>query len=122
APYTWYWGWEVTNLTDHRVAGTPRLECMDAYPGSTGVKFINNILHDCMEGMGFWVDAIDAEAYGNLIYFNGQMGPTRGMGHGTYAQNNVPGHKTLSDNIVFDNFDINMQFYGSGNAWVRNFN
>jgi Concanavalin A-like lectin/glucanases superfamily/Chitobiase/beta-hexosaminidase C-terminal domain/Viral BACON domain len=118
APYTWYWGFEVMNTNTARVTGNARPECVDAYPGSTGVKFINLTLHDCMQGIGFWIGAINTEAYGNLIYFNGQQGTTRGMGHGTYTQNET-GTKLLADNIIFSNFDINMQFYGSGASFVK---
>jgi hypothetical protein len=118
APYTWYWGFEVMNTKTARVPGNARPECVDAYPGSTGVKFINLTLHDCMQGIGFWIGAINTEAYGNLIYFNGIQGGTRGLGHGTYTQNET-GTKLLADNIVFSNFDINMQFYGSGNSFVK---
>jgi Concanavalin A-like lectin/glucanases superfamily/Chitobiase/beta-hexosaminidase C-terminal domain/Viral BACON domain len=117
APYTWYWGFEVTNLDTSRGR---RPECMDTYPGSTGVKLINLVLHDCAEGIGLWKDAIDAEAYGNLIYFVGEQGTTRGHGHAIYAQNDQ-GTKHVLDNITFGSFDINMQFYGSGQAFVKNF-
>jgi len=117
APYTWYWGFEVTNLDLSR--GT-RPDCIDTYAGSTGVKLINLLLHDCSQGIGLWNDAIEAEAYGNLIYFVGEQGATRGLGHAIYAQNNL-GTKHVLDNIAFDSFDINMQFYGTGQAFVKNF-
>jgi hypothetical protein len=119
--YVYYWGFEITSLNPDRSDTATRYECMDTYPGSTGVKIINMVLHDCLQGVGFWVDAIDSEATGNLIYYNGEEGATRGQGHGIYAQNDT-GKKLLQDNIVFGSFDINMQFYGSGAAFVRNFN
>jgi len=119
-PYVYYWGFEVTSLNPNRSAGAVRYECMDTYPGSTGVKIINMVLHDCLQGIGFWVDALNSEASGNIIYYNGEQGSSRGLGHGIYAQNNT-GTKLLKDNIVFSSFDINMQFYGSGAAFVKNF-
>jgi hypothetical protein len=120
-PYVYYWGFEITSLHPDRSGGTSRYECIDTYSGSTGVKIINMVLHDCSQGIGFFVDAINSEATGNLIYYNGENGTTRGLGHGIYAQNNT-GTKLLKDNIVFDSFDINMQFYGSAAAFVKNFN
>ena len=119
APYTWYWGIEVTNTDPARLTASPRVECIDTYPGSTGVKIINCILHDGMQGIGLWQDAIDCEVNGNVISNVGKQGQTRGMGHCIYAQNK-DGIKLVLDNIWFDAFDIGMQAYGSGAAFVQN--
>jgi hypothetical protein len=118
--YTWFRDFEVTNTSGARTAGQPLLECIDTYPGSVGVKLINLVLHDCDQGIGFWEGAIDAEAYGNIIYYVGQAGPQRGMGHAIYTQNQT-GTKHIADNIMFDAFDIGLQAYGSKAAHVRNY-
>ncbi len=120
APYTWYWGFEVTNTSGARSSGQPLWECLDAYPGSVGVKIINTILHDCDQGIGFWAGAIDAELNGNVIYNVGQAGATRGEGHAIYTQNQT-GTKHILDNVIFDAFDINMQAYGSGAAFAQHY-
>lgn len=119
-PYTWYWGFEIMSSNPDRSQGAVRQECMDTYPGSTGVKVINMVLHDCLQGIGFWVGATDAEMNGNLLYFNGETGTTRGIGHSIYTQNQT-GTKTINDNIFFDTFDIGFQGYGSGAAFVQNY-
>lgn len=119
-PYTWYWGFEVMNSEPNRHTGAVRPECIDTYRGSEGIKLINLALHDCLQGIGLWVDAIDAEVSGNLIYYNGEAGPTRGVGHAIYTQNQT-GTKHLSDNIMFDQFDIGLQAYGSSKAFVKGY-
>ncbi len=119
SPYTWYWGFEITNSKTHRGEGRSAPECVCTYDGSTGVKLINLVLHDCSQGIGFWTPARDAEAHGNLIYYNGYQGDSRGHGHGIYVQNRN-GTKTISDNIIFSQFGLGIQAYGSGSAFVEN--
>lgn len=119
-PYTWYWGFEVFSSSTDRGSGAPRLECMDTYTASTGVKLINLILHDCLQGLGFWSEAVNAEANGNLIYYNGEYSLARGVGHGIYTQNET-GVKNVIDNIIFDQYDIGFQAYGSPDAFVQGY-
>ena len=73
------------------------------------------VLHDCAQGLGFWIYSPDSEAHGNLIFYNGWQGrgTDRGHGHGIYIQNR-DGAKLLSDNIIFDQFGLGIQAYGSG--------
>ncbi len=121
SPYTWYWGFEITNTNPNRGAERAAPECIDTYEGSTGVKLINMVLHDCAQGVGFWVYSPDSEAYGNLIYYNGWQGggTDRGHGHGIYVQNK-DGAKQLADNIIFDQFGLGIQAYGSSNTALNN--
>jgi hypothetical protein len=119
-PNTWYWGFEVTNNNPDRSAARGAPECVDTYDGSAGVKLINLVLHDCSQGMGFWTPAENGEAYGNLIYYNGYQDTDRGHGHGIYTQNQN-GTKSITDNIIFDQFGLGIQAYGSSNASVRGF-
>lgn len=121
SPYTWYWGFEITNTNPDRGASRQAPECFDTYTGSTGVKLINMVLHDCAQGVGFWVYSPDSEAYGNLIYYNGWQGTggDRGHGHGIYLQNRE-GSKQITDNIIFDQFGLGIQAYGSSNTAVQN--
>lgn len=123
SPYVWYWGLEVTNTNPDRGASRNAPECVDTYDGSVGVKLINMVLHDCSQGIGLWTPAENAEAYGNLIYYNGWQGPApdRGHGHGIYTQN-ANGTKVISDNIIFDQFGLGIQAYGSSSSSVKGYN
>ena len=120
APYTWYWGFEVTNTNPGRTAARNAPECVNTYDGSKGVKLINLVLHDCSQGIGFWAAAENGEAYGNLVYYNGYQDTDRGHGHGIYTQNR-DGTKTIADNIVFSQFGLGIQAYGSSNAFVQGY-
>ena len=54
------------------------------------IKLINNIIHDNMQGIGFWQQVSgDSELYGNIIYNNGWDAPDRKHGHAIYTQNGV---------------------------------
>jgi hypothetical protein len=121
SPYTWYWGFEIMNTNPDRSETRSAPECIDTYEGSTGVRIINMVLHDCAQGLGFWTYSPDSEAHGNVIFYNGWQGPNgdRGHGHGIYVQNQN-GAKNISDNIIFDQEALGIQAYGSGNAYLQN--
>jgi hypothetical protein len=61
-------------------------------------------VHDHGNGIILWPHAAEAEVHSSVIANNGWMGPDRGHGHGIYVQNEAPGRKLISDNIVFNNF------------------
>ncbi|MDZ4796639.1 MAG: right-handed parallel beta-helix repeat-containing protein [Bryobacteraceae bacterium] len=84
------------------------------------VKVVNNIIHDTSTGLASWKDASDNEFYGNIVYNNGWMGPDRPHGHGAYMQNK-DGHKLLIDNVVFNQFELGLQIYGTSNTFLNNF-
>jgi hypothetical protein len=123
--YTWFWGFELTNSIADRTgspAGPPDWG-KSAVPNAVdswapGTRFINLVIHDTREGIGWWTEATGGEAYGNIIYYNGFQAQDRGHGHGIYVQNRE-GIKTLEDNIIFDQFGIGIHGYGSSKAWVR---
>jgi hypothetical protein len=119
-PYVWFWGFEITNFVPRRDTTRAVPEGVDTYAGSTGVKFINLIVHDTTQGFGLWEPAEGAEVDGCLIYYNGFQGPDRGHGHGIYTQNAL-GTKRLLDNIIFSQFGNGIQAYGSGKANVRGY-
>ena len=121
SPYTWYWGFEIMNSNADRGPDRAAPECMDTYDGSVGVKIINMVLHDCAQGIGFWIYSPDSEAHGNVIYYNGWQGTgaDRGHGHGIYIQNR-DGAKMVSDNIIFDQMALGIQAYGSDATWLNN--
>jgi hypothetical protein len=74
------------------------------------VKFINNVLHDQIGGFGVWSVALNTELYGNIIYYFGYTGKSRGHGHGIYAQNEI-GTKRFADNIIFSGHGYGFHFY-----------
>lgn len=124
--HTWYLNFEVRSSDP--VRSTPNT---GSFPGdikrgacvvSNGPnnRYINLVLHDCSQGVSFWTPSIDSELYGNLIYYNGWDGGDRGHGHGIYTQN-ATGVKRISENIIFDQFGIGIQAYGSNQASVRGY-
>lgn len=121
SPYTWYWGLEITNTNSNRTSSRGGSACMDIYD-SAGIRVINMILHDCDQGIGFWRAATGStEAHGNVIYYNGYQdgGTDRGHGHGIYTQNISGNPRVLSDNIIFDQFGLGIQAYGSSSTYVQ---
>src|SRR5438477_4810795 len=129
--YTWYWGFEVMSSDLDRVStqisswptDIARGEAIqiDQTTGSgVGTKFINLSVHDTRQGFSFWKEAIDAEIYGCLIYNNGWIAPDRGHGHGIYTQN-ATGTKSITDNILFNQYGYGIHAYGSSTASLNNF-
>lgn len=129
--YTWYWGFEIMSSDLNRVSTTNldnppdigRGDGIDIDQSSRtgpGLKFINLIIHDTRQGVSFWTEAIDAEIYGCLIYYNGWDSTARGSGHGIYTQNQT-GTKKITDNIIFSGFGYGIHAYGSSAAFLDNF-
>ncbi len=125
----WYWGIEFVCK-----AWTSRRSALsgswpDDIPCTTTsvnvfaprVKFINNNLHDLGEGFDFWKEAVDAELYGNLIYYVGWLGADRGHGHVIYTQNST-GTKQIRENLTWDAYGSGVILYGSGAAEIRGYN
>ncbi|MGE0448374.1 MAG: hypothetical protein AB7Q29_02210 [Vicinamibacterales bacterium] len=73
-------------------------------------RLINNVVHDTGDCIGHWLEATDAEIYGNLMFFCGWDAADRGHGHGLYIQN-AGGVKEIRDNIVFDVFGFGIHAY-----------
>jgi hypothetical protein len=130
--YTWYWGFEITSSDPNRVSTQSGSNPTDIGRGEgvsisqtpttgAGLKFINLIVHDTATSFGFWKEAIDAEVYGCLIYYNGWTAPDRGHGHGVYVQN-LTGTKRIADNIIFSNFSHGIHAFGSEVASLDNLN
>jgi cysteine-rich repeat protein len=127
-PYAWYRDFELVNADPHRTTkergSFPRIPRGIAVytredPGaSVGVKMIDLVIHDTAEGIGVWKEAVGAEVYGNLIYYNGWEAPDRGHGHGIYAQNR-DGTMRIVDNVLFDQFSHGIHAYGSEQAYLN---
>jgi hypothetical protein len=127
--YSWFWGFEIMSSDPDRVSSQASSWPTDIGRGAgfeiyqqagvgTGVKFINLIVHDT-RGNGLPSEAVDAEVYGCLIYYNGWDAPDRGHGHGVYVQNET-GTKRVVDNIIFQQFSHGYHAYGSASAHLDN--
>lgn len=84
------------------------------------VRVINNVVHDLSSGLSSWRDAQAGEFYGNIVYYNGHQGPDRAHGHGAYMQN-AGLTKRLEDNIIFNQFELGMQIFGTATTRLENF-
>lgn len=117
---TWFWGFEITSSIRDRTGlpdGTSALKnAVDCY--GPGTRLINLVIHDTRQGIGMWVEAVGAEAYGNIIYNNGFQAPDRGHGHGIYVQNRH-GTKLIAGNIIFNQFGVGIHAYATAESWVR---
>ena len=128
--HTWYWGFEVMSSDPARVSSQAGPSVSDlgrgggiatAQPATgAGLKLINLIVHDTASGIALWTEALGAEVYGCLIYYNGWSGADRPHGHGIYMQN-LTGTKRILDNIIFSQFSHGIQAFGSGAASLDNF-
>jgi hypothetical protein len=118
--YTWYWGLEISTSCAVRVISGANVCPFGIGDYGPGNKFINDIIHDSLQGFSGYNSSPDTELYGNLVYYNGDTSTDRNHGHGIYAQNST-GQKTISDNFVGDNADEGIQIYGSGSAAIVNF-
>jgi hypothetical protein len=125
--YIWFWGLEFASYNPNRVSGTsgpPEWAAQQNHNSAdtwaAGTKFINCIVHDTGGGLSVW-DADNSELNGNIVFNVGGYGTDRGHGHDFYVQNIAPSILKLTDNIGFNNFDMGIQSYGSGEgAWVQN--
>ncbi len=127
--HTWFWGFEIFSSDPDRTStqntsgpsDVPRGAGFSVYQQAgigVGSRFINLIVHDT-RGSGLTTEAIDAEVYGCILYYNGWDGPDRGHGHGLYVQNEN-GTKRIVDNILFGQFSHGFHAYGSDTAYLDN--
>lgn len=125
--HVWVWGFEFTNSEPERVFRNSFTECAERQhcrPGAisvmgAGVKVINNVIHNTGDGIAMWAPAVNAEAYGNIVFFGGWQTEIRGGGHAIYAQNR-DGTKRIVDNVLFSGFHSGIHFFGSRDSGLRN--
>ena len=128
--YTWWMDFEITTAGTDRISAqsTPWPDDINfafGYQGgddgnnAVGCKVIDLVIHNTSEALSLWIDALNFEAIGCLLYHSGWDAPDRGHGHNLYLQNNT-GTKLLKDNIVWAGFSYGGQAYGSGD-FVKNF-
>lgn len=108
--YTVFWGFEITQADPVRTAERG-IDVRGA-----GHRFVNLVIHDVGgTGVGFWMEGVDAEVYGCIIYNNGVRSS---LDHGIYVINR-DGHKSIADNVVFDNFAYGIHLYGAPTQALR---
>ncbi|MEK6335952.1 MAG: hypothetical protein AABM67_13555 [Acidobacteriota bacterium] len=115
-PYVTIRDLEVTDSLSERTAARPG--GIQIAQGGTGVKLINNIIHDTGDGIDKNDPATDCEIYGNLIYNVGWDDRTNGLrqggtGHGVYAANDS-GYLRVYNNILATSFGFGFHFYSAG--------
>ena len=117
--YTTFQDFEITCSTPSRVDTGAPSEPNGIYANeSRGIAFINLVVHDMPgQGLGIWSESLDAEAYGNIVYYNG----TNRFDHGIYTQN-ATGTKRIEENILFDQASHGIHAYGSTEAALDHFN
>lgn len=134
-PATSVWLWDLELASNHprekreiqEPGSSPKTLPADFTDGmnisaGTGCKYINLVIHDTRQGISFWIDAVDSEIHGCLIYDNGWLAPDRGHGHCIYTQNR-DGVKTISNCIMSALYKgaYTVHAYGSERAYVDNY-
>lgn len=124
--WTTWWGLEFMNSHAKRKTDQGGSFPSDIAFGSAinidapHTKLINLIVHDHGNGICAMSTAPDSEIYGCLIYNNGWQGPDRGHGDGVVSQNRQ-GMMHFVDNILFNQFSMGFQIYGTKQSMLRGF-
>jgi hypothetical protein len=123
--YTWYWDFEVTNSHPARLTTSTSAFPPDIYRGNAidaqgnNIKLIHVVTHDNADGIApLGSGGLNLEVYGAISYNNGWYSSTStdGYGHGFYIQNDTGIVKNFTNNIVFNNFALGFQGYGSAGS------
>lgn len=111
--YSTYRDFEITrdyvyNTNNSRVYinGSPIITMNGVYMRGTGIKAINNIMHN-LPSSGIYMhpneEGNGTVVYGNIMYNNGWDGEDRGHNYGMYLKNQYYNPILISNNIVFNN-------------------
>ena len=123
--YVWLWGMEVAHGNPANGGDADLISVQGSYD-----KIINCYIHDALSlGIDDFADgAAGTEVAGNVFQYNGR-GPIHWNGspyksqpgYAAYVQNKVPAvQKLYQYNIVCNQWDCGMQFYGSSNTILSN--
>jgi hypothetical protein len=113
-----FWGFEIQNSSPQRRAVEGGSSPRDLRRGAgihafaPHTQYINLVIHDVGNGIGFWNPAYDSLVYGCIVFNNGWLADDRGHGHGLYIQN-VRGKKTVEDVISFNNLATGMKAFAT---------
>lgn len=117
---------DISGSSDPKTTGGIRIGTGgDTQDSTVNHKLINNIIHNNgSSGIASWwsdqSDEVKGEIYGNIIFDNGRYSTADEVhGHGLYIQNKN-GIKVVEDNIFINNFDHQLQQYGSGDSYLEN--
>jgi hypothetical protein len=109
--YTWFWGFEIAQ--SNPVSTSER--GIDAR--GPGERFINLVVHDVGgSGIGFWMEDVDGEVYGCIVYNNGVH---ENLDHGIYTIARDGAHDVF-DNVVFNNQAYGIHVYGESGQALNN--
>lgn len=117
--WTVYRDFEVTN-SDPRRTGTPAARADGIDVRAPDVKLINLVVHDLGNGIRMGSEAANAEAYGNIVYYNGVMRTDGAAGHGISGQNKT-GVRRITDNVVLSQFGSGIRAYASEGGFLDDF-
>jgi hypothetical protein len=115
--WSWFWGFEVTNLDPNRTSTQPGPWPGDLRRGTgvasraSHVKFINLVVHDAARGFEVGAESIGTEIYGSLIYNNGWEGPDGAPNGNGIETQNASGVRRLADNVIFNQFSNGISAY-----------
>lgn len=110
--WTHFWGLEVAR-------GGTNVNVGPSNAPSVGHKLINLVVHDSRgQGVGHWKNAVNAEIYGSMFYYNGT---NTNLDHDIYTQNDSNQAKRIIDNVMLNSCGWGLHAYGSGASKVRNF-
>ena len=124
--YFWFWGFECkvgtsryTNRVNPQAGSNPFGRIADGitYQNSNYCKAINNIVHDCADGVSSAAyTANNYEDHGGLSYYNGWDASDRGHGHNYYLHNDNPSTSQVNvgNCLSFASFDLGWQSYTGG--------
>ncbi len=116
--WTIYRDFEMTNSSPRR-SGPEATRPTGIVLRGTHVALANLVVHDFGAGIRIGSDAVDSEAYGNIIYYNGTVLPSGPRGSGISTQNQT-GTRRLTDNIVFNQFGSGIFAYASDEGFLDN--
>jgi hypothetical protein len=84
----------------------------------SGNSVINLYIHNNSQGIFTGATTSNTLIYGNIILHNGVLrNDGRGKGHGLYLQSGG-GYSRIHDNFVLNNFNLNMQGYGTTGSYI----
>jgi len=116
--HTWFMDFEVMSSDPVRQTSISGSGPSDIFRSSgidingDGIKLINLVIHDVVNGIFTFDTAKDVEVSGVITYSNGWWAPDRGHGHGMYLRNGSGTLHNYNDIISFDNHATGQKVFG----------
>ncbi len=121
------WGVEITHSSALRLfdqpGSTPPNDDLGngVYSSRSGVRLINNIIHNTQSSAIQLMGAGNSTVYGNITFDYGWSAPDRGHGHGLYTHNRRGGLRVFEHNIFLPGFGNTAQSYSGGINDIRDY-